>query len=67
MILRERAIPLKAVDIFLTGDGESSLQNAASSTETGLGCSSIVVASSAVIVSSLNLAAEFWKAKNGTC
>lgn len=50
-------LPFRESDICFTGDG--SLNTEASKTETGLGCSGVIVASSANPSSSLNRRVDF--------
>lgn len=49
--MSKKGSPVKAYDIFLTGDGGSSLYNVASRTETGLGCSGPAIPGSGVDLS----------------
>lgn len=52
-------LPFRESDICFTGDGSSSLNTEASKTETGLGCSGVIVASSVNPSSSLNRGVDF--------
>ena len=56
---KSKNLLFKEVGVCLTGDGASSLYTEVSRTETGLGCSGAMVASSASDTSSADLGADF--------